>query len=140
MWLYEDNELTEIPDGYVGFVYEITNNLSGKKYIGKKLFRFTKTKTIKGKRKKVLTESDWGCYYGSNDQLKSDVETHGSENFTRKILYLCKSKGELSYLEAYEQFSRNVLLHPDEYYNTWISCRIRRPHIKHLVENNKERD
>ena len=53
----------------------------------------------------------------------------GHENFQRKILHLCKTKGECSYLEAKEQFNRSVL-ESDEYYNTWIMVRVRKSHIK----------
>lgn len=54
----------------VGFVYIITNLQTGKRYIGKKVFLFTKR--VKGKRTKV--ESDWREYYGSNEGLLGDVE------------------------------------------------------------------
>ena len=76
MWIYKDKEVSdEDIQGYVAFVYLITNLQSGKKYIGKKLLTKTRTKKIKGKtrKKKVVTESDWRDYYGSNDTLKRDV-------------------------------------------------------------------
>ena len=52
-WEYQNKEFTEndIGDNY-GFVYVITNLISGKKYIGKKFFYSSKTKTLKGKRKR----------------------------------------------------------------------------------------
>ena len=51
MWLYQNLPVTELPEDCVGFVYLITNNLSGRKYIGKKLAKFSKTtyKTVKQK-------------------------------------------------------------------------------------------
>ena len=70
-----------------------------------------------------LVESDWRDYWGSSDRLNADVQALGPENFTRKILYYCKSKAELSYLEAREQFERRVL-ESDEYYNGIINVRV----------------
>lgn len=137
-WLFEGSEVENLPNDCVGFVYEITNLLSNKKYIGKKLSKFTKTriKTIKlkngtKKKRKIKNQidSDWREYYGSNQELLKDVLLHGPENFQRKILYYCKSKPECSYIEAREQFLRRVL-ELDEYYNGIINCRINGIHIK----------
>jgi hypothetical protein len=129
-WTYKDKEFTEdlIGDNY-GFVYQITNLTNNKKYIGKKFFYSSKTKQVKGKKKRIKVSSDWQTYYGSSDTLKQDVTTLGPENFSRKIIHLCISKGECGYLEAKEQFNNNVL-EGDDYYNTWIMCRIRKSHIK----------
>jgi hypothetical protein len=110
-------------------VYQITNLTNGKKYIGKKFFYSTKTKQVKGKKKKYKANSDWQTYYGSSDILKQDVLQLGHEKFVREILHLCHSKGICSYLEAKEQFTRSVL-EGDEYYNTWIMVRVRKAHIK----------
>lgn len=129
-WTYNNSDFTEdlIGDN-IGFVYEITNLTNKRKYIGKKLFYFAKTKQVKGKRKRVKAPSDWQTYYGSNTELKNDVIMLGEENFSRKILHLCKSKGECGYLEAKEQFSQCVM-ESDDYYNTWIMVRVRKSHIK----------
>lgn len=138
MWLYQNNIVEELPDDCVGFVYLITNKTNGRKYIGKKLAKFsrtsTKTVTLKNgtkKKKKVRSkiDSDWMEYYGSSNELNKDVELLGKENFTREILFLCKSKAECSYIEAREQFVRRVL-ESDEYYNNNIMCRIHGSHIK----------
>jgi Putative endonuclease segE, GIY-YIG domain len=133
-WQYNDTDFTEdlIGDNY-GFVYEITNLTNNRKYIGKKFFYSTKTKQVKGKKKRYKAFSDWQTYYGSSDILKQDVLQYGQENFARKILHLCKTKGECGYLEAKEQFINNVL-ESDDYYNTWIMCRIRKSHIKDYNE------
>lgn len=129
-WVYKEKDFLEddIEDNY-GFVYLITNLKTDKKYIGKKFFYSSKTKTLKGKKKRYKVSSDWQTYYGSNKELQNDVILHGTENFKREILYLCKSKGECSYFEAKEQFSRQVL-ESEEYYNTWIMVRVRKNHLK----------
>tara|TARA_B110000908_G_scaffold21802_1_gene24638 strand:- start:3286 stop:3693 length:408 start_codon:yes stop_codon:yes gene_type:complete len=110
-----------------GFVYEITNIESGKKYIGKKVFWSKKTKQVKGKKKKFLVESDWKSYYGSNDTLNE--ERLKGTKFKREILRLCMTKSECTYFEAKLQFEHDVLL-SDDYYNGWIMARCRRAHLK----------
>ena len=129
-WQYNGVDFTEdlIGDNY-GFVYQITNLTNGRKYIGKKFFYSAKTKMVKGKKKRYKSFSDWQTYYGSSDLLKQDVIQYGKESFLRVILHLCKTKGECGYLEAKEQFVNGVL-ESDDYYNTWIMCRIRNTHIK----------
>ena len=129
-WQYNNDIFTEelIGDNY-GFVYVITNTKSNKKYIGKKFFYSIKTKQVNKKRKKIKVSSDWQSYYGSNTELQNDVKTLGEENFIREIIYLCKTKGTCGYLEAKEQFIRNVL-ETDDYYNTWIMVRVRKSHLK----------
>ena len=129
-WQYNGIDFTEdlIGDNY-GFVYQITNLTNGRKYIGKKFFYSSKTKQVKGKKKKYKAQSDWQTYYGSSDTLKQDVLSLGHENFSREIIHLCRSKGECGYLEAKEQFIRGVM-ESDDYYNTWIMVRVRKSHIK----------
>lgn len=129
-WFYKDRpvEDDDIKD-QIGFVYIIENLSTGKKYIGKKLFKFTRTKTVKGKRKKVKVDSDWQTYYGSNNELNADVEKLGKENFRRTILHLCKSKGTANFLEAKEQILNNVL-ESDNWYNDQIRVRVHRSHLK----------
>lgn len=137
-WKYQDKDFTEedIKD-YYGFVYIITNLANNKKYIGKKFFYSLKTKQVNGKKKKMKVFSDWKTYYGSSDSLKKDVVQFGKENFSREILHLCTSKGECGYLEAKEQFAREVM-ESDDFYNIWIMCRVRRSHIKEYNARNAE--
>jgi uncharacterized protein YycO len=78
MWTYKGEIVDEIAP-YLGFVYKITNLKTGRMYIGKKLGFFSKTKQVKGKKKKYKVDSDWRDYYGSNDQLLKDVEELGKE-------------------------------------------------------------
>lgn len=138
MWTYNNLPLTELPEDCVGFVYLITNLTSKRKYIGKKLAKFSKTtvKTVtlkngtkKKKKIKSKIDSDWMDYYGSSIELNKDVESLGKDNFTREVLFFCKSKAECSYVEAREQFVRKVL-ETDDYYNGQISVRVHGSHIK----------
>jgi hypothetical protein len=108
----------------------ITNVATNKKYIGKKIFHFTKTKQVKGKKKRSKVESDWQTYYGSNKELNEHVELFGTHNFKREILHLCVNKSQMSYLELREQIDRRVL-ETEEYYNEWISVKVRK--TKHLT-------
>jgi hypothetical protein len=137
-WYYQGNPVEQLPEDCIGFVYLIVNNLSKRKYIGKKLAKFSKTtyRTVKlkngtKKKKKIRSkiDSDWREYYGSNIELNKDVETLGKENFTREILFYCKSKAECSYIEAREQFQHQVLESTD-YYNGHIQVRVHGSHIK----------
>jgi hypothetical protein len=80
-------------------------------------------------------ESDWMCYHGSCEELQADVSKFGEENFERVILRLCDSLAECTYFEAKYQFENDVILKPDEYYNSWISCRCRSNHLKKLIGN-----
>jgi hypothetical protein len=125
-WTYNGKEVTEIAEEYEGFVYLITNLTNNKKYVGKKLARFKTTKPpLKGKKNKRrgYKESDWREYWGSSDRLNEDVKALGEQNFSREILYFCKSRAEMSYIEAREQFDRRVL-ETDEYYNGIINVRV----------------
>ena len=112
-----------------GFIYEIKNIQTGKKYIGKKqMVKRIKRQPLKGKKRKRidLVESDWKSYTGSSDRLNADIEEFGKDTFTFQILRFCGSKFELSYFESKMQFERDVLLSED-YYNGIINCRIGRP-------------
>lgn len=132
-WFYNNEVFTldESDEKYVGFVYIIENLTNNRRYIGKKLFRSTRRTKVKGKtrRKKVVKQSDWLDYYGSNKELNEDVKRLGKENFKRTILHLCKSKGTTNYYEAYEQIQHNVLT-TDDFYNDHIYVRVHRSHIK----------
>ena len=138
MWLFEGAEITDLPDDKVGFVYLITNLDSGRRYIGKKLSKFSKVKykviTQKNgikKRKKIRSkiDSDWQTYWSSSPEVQADVKALGEDKFTREILYFADSKGSLSYLEAREQFARQALENPTNWYNGIIQCRIHRSHV-----------
>ena len=140
-WLFKSTTIEALPKDCVGFVYVITNNVTGRKYIGKKLAKFSRTtyKTVKlkngNKKKKKIRgkiESDWQTYYGSNEQLNKDIAELGSDNFTREILFYCTSKAACSYIEAREQFSRRVL-ESDDWYNGHIQVRVHGSHIRNRI-------
>jgi len=138
MWFYNDQVVEALPDDCVGFVYLITNLTNDRKYVGKKLAKFSKTtyrvvklKNGTKKRKKIRgkIDSDWKTYYGSSVELLSDIAQLGSDKFKREILHYCNAKAVCSYIEAKEQFDRKVLESTD-YYNGIISLKVHKNHIK----------
>jgi hypothetical protein len=140
-WLFEDKQIENLQYNLVVFLYIITNKLSGRKYIGKKLSKFKKiklkTSRLKnGSKKKTKIryeiDSDWQTYYGSNTVLTEEVKNLGSHNFNRQILKYCYSKNELNYYEAKYQFDYGVLL-SDDWYNEWISVKVRK--VKQLIHH-----
>lgn len=123
------NENVNLSESTFGFVYEITNTLTNKKYIGKKqCISRLKRKPLKGKTRNRINykESDWKTYTSSSVELNEDIKKIGKEKFVFKILRVCNSKWELAYFEIKEQIERNVLLR-DDYYNGIINVRIGRP-------------
>ena len=139
-WIYKGEPVEEIEEKYTGFVYIITNLVTGKAYIGKKLSKFskttTKTVTLKNgnkKKKKIRSkiESDWKTYWSSSKEVQDDVKALGEDKFTREILMFCLSKGTASYFEAKYQMQNEVLEYPDKWYNGIVNCRVHRSHIKY---------
>lgn len=108
------------PDTHYGFVYLITNKVSGKKYVGRKFYHRW------SKRKKV-GNSDWRFYTGSCKPLNDDIKELGKENFTFSILKQFKTRGNVIYYEANYQHKKDVLIARDEegnrlWYNNNISA------------------
>lgn len=121
-WTYNG----EAREDFFGFVYQITDTKTGKKYIGKKQRnKRIKRKPLKGKKRNRIDhiDSDWKIYTGSCNQLNEDIEKYGKEFFKFEILRFCNSKSELAYYEAKLQFEKDVLL-DEQYYNGIINCRI----------------
>lgn len=132
-WTYNNEPFENTPEEYQGFIYQITELDTGKKYIGKKFFWAPKTLPVtKTRKRKVKTrvESDWKSYYGSSKDVQEQVKLKGESNYKREILRLCKTKGDCSYWELYEQMVNHVLL-SDEYYNEFVGAKI---HSKHVTK------
>ena len=107
-WSYNNKPFSSADIGeYFGFVYLITNNSNGRRYIGRKYF--FSFRTPKGKKRKVKSESDWKKYYGSCPELKEDIDKFGRENFSRTILSLHKTKGKTNFEETRQLFTNGVL-------------------------------
>ena len=119
-WIYKGSKFTDehIPDGAVGFVYQMSAIINGKAvaYIGKKnFFSNTKKKLAKKaistdkrlKKYKVVTKSAYQNYYSSNDVLKKAHKD--GVVIQRIILKICFSKTELTYQEVRHQFLSGVL-------------------------------
>ena len=126
-WIYLERtfDSSDVGDNF-GFVYEITNLLNGRRYIGRKYF--WSFRTPKGKKRKVKQESDWKKYYGSCPELKEDIEQLGRQNFSRRILSLHKTPGKTNYEETRQLFTNNVLTESldigvPKYYNSNILSR-----------------
>ena len=88
-------------DKYFGFVYETTNLINNKKYIGKCIFK---------------RQNNWESYLGSGIYLKSAVKKYGKENFHREILFLALDEEELNQLEE-EVIGLMNAVESSEYYN-----------------------
>jgi len=117
-----------------GFIYEIINTETNKKYIGKKQCKSKlKRKPLKGRVNKriEIKDSDWREYTSSSNELNADIQKYGKDKFIFKIIRRCGSKWELAYYEIKEQIEREVLLR-DDYYNGIINVRIGRPPKKLL--------
>lgn len=129
-WYFENNPLENEIENAIGFVYLIENLDTGKKYIGKKGFHKSKTFQKNNRKKRKKVSSDWQSYYGSSEELKEDVRQLGKDRFRRTVLRICYSKSEMNYYELREQMIRDVLLKPNEYYNSYVGTRINRNQLK----------
>lgn len=125
----------DIPDGVVGFVYKIERRDTGRIYFGQKKFTQARTrKPLKGRirKRRHRIASDWSEYWGSCRELLDEVKALGPRKFSRTILYLCRTKGEMNYRELSEQMHYDVLLYPTKYYNSYVGTRIHAVHLRHL--------
>ena len=128
-WLYNGLVFTDdmIPEGAVGFVYEMEAIIDGKsvRYVGKKNFFSIRKKkfgkkasaAVTDKRTKqytMVTKPDYAKYYSSNAVLKEAYKK--GIPIKRYILKICFSKTELTYQETKYQFVYEVLEH-DDYLN-----------------------
>jgi hypothetical protein len=132
-WQYQGIDFID-PGQYFGFIYRITNQQTGRIYIGRKLFTKAKIKGItkSNKRKKKLrVANDWENYWGSSDELLADIAVLGEDQFTREILRLTTKRGETNYYEALEILTSGALL-SDKYYNKWVSLKLHKSSLAHL--------
>lgn len=138
-WHYNGEILADvpesIPEGAVGFVYIITRIDSGRKYIGKKLLKFSRTKVVKGKKKKLQVESDWKTYFGSNSELNEELAVIGPESYKREIIKFCFSKSECNYEET-RYIMEHRAIFSDDYYNSWVTMKVTKSHIKSALKKN----
>ncbi len=115
--------LEDFPENSFGFIYRITNTVTGKFYIGKKsLYHNIKKKLTKvelaeqsgpGRKattKKVQKESDWVTYWGSDKEILAEIKSNGNLAFQRDIIKIVNTKKELTYWELHYQCQYNVLL------------------------------
>ena len=140
MWLFKDKvveSIDDMPEGSYGFIYEVTHLPTNRKYIGKKVLYFERNvklgkrelealkeerraKGIGGRapsKKKVIKESDWKTYYGSQTEIKELVNKGKNSDFKRDILMFVDNKKHLTYYEAKFLFIKEVLEKNDEYIN-----------------------
>lgn len=83
------------------YVYEITNNINGKKYIGKR---------------STHTSIDKDNYWGSGIAIKKAIEKYGKDNFSKTILHICNSEEE-AYCQEELEIERVKAYESDLYYN-----------------------
>ena len=140
VWVYKDKIITDIedmPENTYGFIYEITHIPTKRKYLGKKVLYFErnkklgkkelealklerKQKGLKGRtpiKKKVIKESDWKTYYGSQKEIQQLVKEGKTEDFKREILQFVSNKKLLTYYETKYLFVNEVLENRDNYIN-----------------------
>ena len=129
-WLYLDtleatrefNSIEDFPEGAIGFIYKIVNVVNGKFYIGRKVLYNNNNKALTKKeiaewnkpgrvprKKKVVKESDWLSYHGSNKLINQERKEHTDDIFSREILKVCYTKKQLTYWEVYYQMHYDVL-------------------------------
>lgn len=137
-WILEEG--IKVTEDTFGFLYEITNIITNRKYIGKKqCFMRIKRKPLKGYKRNRISkaESDWKNYTSSSKELNEDIKKYGKDNFQFKIIKTCNSKWSLAYYEIKEQIDKNVLL-KENYYNGIINVRIGTPPKEELDKFKKE--
>jgi hypothetical protein len=131
-WVYKGEVFNDskIPEGALGFIYEMEAIIDGKavRYIGKKNFYSTTKKkfgvkalaNMEDKRAKKYTiqvKPNYQNYYSSNKVLQ---DAHKAGVIIKRFMVrICFSKTELTYHETKFQFVREVL-EKEEYLNANI--------------------
>ena len=110
-WFYKEKYLIDVPEDFIGFVYKITFD-NGDYYIGQKGFYSTRRTKVAGKRNRKVTikESNWRTYKSSSEVVKARIKQ--GDTYTQEVLYICKNKSTLNYMEAYVMFTQWVLTDP----------------------------
>lgn len=131
-WLYKGEVFNDskIPEGAIGFIYEMEAIIDGKavRYIGKKNFYSTTKKKLgkravanmedkRAKKYTIQIKPNYQNYYSSNKVLQ-DAHKNGIP-IKRFMVRICFSKTELTYHETKYQFVREVL-EKEEYLNANI--------------------
>jgi len=144
-WMYRERVITSIkdmPQGTYGFVYEVWHKPTDTKYIGKKVLYFERNKKLGKKaleilkeeraeqglrgrvplKQKVITESDWKDYYGSQKEIIAlSKKDNAGENWQKKILEFAPNKKLLTYYETKYLFNSEVL---ENSHNAYINDNI----------------
>ena len=139
-WTYENNpinNISDMPENTYGFIYEVEHIPTGRKYLGKKVLYFERNKRL-GKRaltalreerrakgiggrtplkQKIISESDWKTYFGSQKEILLLVKEGKNTDFKKKILKYVKDKKQLTYFECKYLFINEVLESDNKYIN-----------------------
>ena len=143
-WIYENEIFNgDLIKDYYGFVYLITGQTTGRRYIGRKYF-WQKRKPRTGSKRRVTSESDWKKYYGSCPELKDDIKKYGKLDYKRQILSLHETKGFVNFEETKQLFLNNVLSESLDdgkplYYNSNILGRYMRKDYGQFQSNIKNK-
>jgi hypothetical protein len=113
-WFYDGKVFTQddVTDTMYSFLYIITNKLTNKRYVGKKvLFSKVRKPPLKGKKRVRISfrPSDWNHYWGSCKPLIADLEEFGHDSFKREIIQIFPNKREVNYAELAFQIIYSVL-------------------------------
>ena len=121
---------SKIPEGAIGFIYEMESIIDGKavRYIGKKNFYSTTKKKLgvkalanmedkRARKYTIQVKANYQNYFSSNKVLQ-DAHKNGVP-IKRFMVRICFSKTELTYHETKYQFVREVL-EKEEYLNANI--------------------
>tara|TARA_R110000824_G_scaffold83063_1_gene208183 strand:- start:306 stop:806 length:501 start_codon:yes stop_codon:yes gene_type:complete len=132
-WMYQGKVITSIkdmPEGTYGFIYEVRYKPTDVRYIGKKVLYFNRNKKLGKKaleilkeertkqglrgriplKQKVVTESDWKNYYGSQKEIVTlSKKDNAGENWEKRILKYVPNKKLLTYYEIKYLFLNDVL-------------------------------
>lgn len=113
-WLFNGSYIGDdkIPKTAQFFIYKIKHIETGKWYIGRKTLFSTKTKQVKGKKKKYKVESDWKTYWSSSDKLQTWIAESKEEHFVREILIFVDTAAACMYAEEWALYFTGALFDP----------------------------